>query len=178
MSAAAPRPRVWPLVLRGLWWRRGLTASVLAVATLTTAAAAVGPLYARAASELILHDHLVGAGSDAGLRIRRDVMTTDSTGLNRFAHQLPRPGDLPGFDRVVPTLYTTKKFGASLDNFGTGAVSTALLWKQGVCRHLVLVSGRCPTRPNEALASERTVGAGIFHWKVGHRLYIGPLHQD
>ncbi len=178
MSPAAPRPRLWPLVLRGLWWRRGLTAAVLAVATLTTAVAALGPLYARAASELILHDHLVAAGTGAGLRMHRNVITTDGSGVDRLAHQLPRERSLRGFERVIPTLYTTSRFGAALDDVGTGSVHTALLWKQGICRHLVILRGHCPTAPNQALASQRVVSASVFDWHVGRTLYIGAIHQE
>src|SRR5206468_11893883 len=55
------------LFLRGLLWRRGFTVAVLLVGTICSAVAAIGPIYARAASESTLTDELRAAGSRAGL---------------------------------------------------------------------------------------------------------------
>ena len=56
-------PRM-PLLVRGLLWRRTLVLAVLAVAVVTMAVAALGPLYARAADESTLRDTLTQAPVD------------------------------------------------------------------------------------------------------------------
>ena len=49
--------RTWlGIALRGIWGRRGITATILAVAVVATAAATVGPVYFNAAGTSILQD--------------------------------------------------------------------------------------------------------------------------
>jgi hypothetical protein len=71
-------------VLPGLSWRRGLNLAVLAVALVTTTAAALGPLYARASTESTLNDHLTEAGAAIGLHLSADVDTTNSHDIDQL----------------------------------------------------------------------------------------------
>jgi putative ABC transport system permease protein len=162
------------LALRGLWWRRGLTAAVLAVAVVTTTSAALGPLYARAAAESILQDHLTSAGYTTGLRYVAQVDVGAKGAYARLSAQVPKAGAINGYDTVIPGLYTASGVGASPAD-GSGEVATHLVWRQGACQHLVIVSGRCPTGPNEGLISQRTVDAKIYRWRLGTRIDVGPL---
>jgi putative ABC transport system permease protein len=170
------RWRRWRLVLRALWWRRGLTAAVLAVAVVTTTAAALGPLYARAAGESILQDHLNQAGSSAGVHMYSDLDIGRASTLARTAAAVPRPGSIPGYDRQIQGLYTPKSYSALAKGSQVGVVAT-LVWRDGACAHLVVVAGRCPSAPNEAMASQRTVGSQYYGFRLGVSVSLGaPLN--
>lgn len=162
------------LLLRGLWWRRGLTFAVLAVAVVTTTAAALGPLYARAAGESILQDHLKqgGAGSALWLHTNLDV-GADEYGKAR--EEIVPPGSIKGYDRVVAGFQTPQGVTVYTPRAPLNEVQTAVVWLDGQCAHLVIVHGRCPTKPNEALASQRTIDLGYYHWKLGGKLALGDL---
>ncbi|HEU5266628.1 MAG TPA: FtsX-like permease family protein, partial [Jatrophihabitans sp.] len=162
------------LLVRGLWWRKGLTLAVLAVAVATTTAAALGPLYARAAAESTLQDHLNQAGPSAGLALRQDLDIGKPEQYAAALRHIPRPGDIRGYDRMIPGLYTASGVGTTLSS-GRGAANTHLVWREGQCHHLVIVRGRCPSAPNEALVSQRTVDAGIYKWRLGVTLDLGPI---
>ena len=171
-------PRV-PLLLRGLWWRRGLTGAVLAVAVATTTTAALGPLYARAAAESTLQDHLTQAGPSAGLSFKADLDIGSPAEYAAAQRSIPRPGAIHGYNRVIAGLYTAAGLGTTLASSGSGspqgAVNSHLVWRDGQCGHLVIVSGRCPTAPNEALVSQRTVDAKVYQWKLGRTIDLGPI---
>jgi putative ABC transport system permease protein len=161
------------LVLRGLWWRRGFTAALLVVAVATTASAALGPLYARAAGESILQDHLRQAGSTAGLHVHADLnMSADQ--YASIANGVPRPGSVRGFGDPIAALYTFLGEGALVAGAQVN-VTTALAWRAGACQHLFLVSGRCPSAPNEAIASQRTVDNSFYGFHLGSSVGIAPL---
>ena len=159
------------LTLRGLWWRRGLACAVLIVATITTASAALGPLYARAAGESTLHDQLASAPVTAtGLHYAETTDVTSSVGFQSVLDDGPTPGKIPGYPTRISGIYTAT--GATGP---AGLVKTGVLWRQGICAHLVITSGVCPARPGEALVSARTVSAAVYGWRVGARLTLGDL---
>ena len=159
----------WGLVLRALWWRRGLTAAVLLVATATTAAAALGPLYARAAGESILQDHLSQAGSNAGLHLH--TVIDSAADYNQAAAGAPKPGSVRGYDQQIQSLFTPLSVGA-LATGSKSAVITKMLWRSGFCQHVVLVSGRCPSGPSEAMASQTDRHRPVL--RVATRHQSGP----
>lgn len=162
------------LVLRGLWWRRGLTSAVLAVAVVTTTAAALGPLYARAAAESTLQDQLTQATWTVGLHISGDVDVSTAGAVDRVAARMPKPGQVPGYDHRIEGIRTTRDLGVGL--VGTNLdLLASLVWRQGICQHVVIVSGHCPDGPGQALVSQRTVSpASSSSLYLGkHRLRIG-----
>ncbi|MBO0841516.1 MAG: hypothetical protein J2O49_11920, partial [Sciscionella sp.] len=59
-----------------------------------------------------------------------------------------------------------------------GRLNTYLLWRSGQCQHVVLVRGRCPTGPDEAMASERDVVGGLYNLHLGTNVSIGQLVTD
>jgi hypothetical protein len=158
------------ITLRGLWWRRGLTLAVLIVAAITTAAAALGPLYARAAAESTLHDQLTAAPvAAAGLHyaVTDDVSTTLS--LQRVLDDAPHAGTISGYPRRIFGIYApTKATGPN------GTVRTGALWRQNICQHLVITAGRCPTRPGQVLVSQRSTGP-VYGWQVGRTINLPAL---
>jgi putative ABC transport system permease protein len=159
------------LTLRGLWWRRGLTAAVLAVATITTASAALGPLYARAAAESTLHDQLATASvTTTGLHYSETTDVASSAGLQSVLDDGPAAGKIPGYPTRISGIYT-----AASATGPAGLVNTGVLWRQGICAHLVITSGVCPARPGQALVSARTLTGGVYGWRLGVRLTLGGL---
>lgn len=154
--------------MRAVWWRRGLSAAVLLVATVTTGAAALGPLYARAAGESTLRDELTQhAGADTGLRftdLPHGAYLSDSIAhFDRLQAGVPRAGAIPGYPVRIPTINV---FGGAQTPSGAG-VQTALVWRPGACRHLRIVHGHCPTGAGQALASQRTVDTRNYRWGIG-----------
>jgi hypothetical protein len=141
---------------------------------MTTTAAALGPLYARAAAESILQDHLTQAGSASGLWLRETLDIGTPHNYERTVAGLPKPGQLPGYDTRVAGFYTPEGIGAQTQPTASG-VRTHLVWKDGFCAHLVIVSGHCPTRPGEAMASERTIAAGVYDWHPGSKIYLSTI---
>ena len=86
-----------------LWWRRGSSLAVLAVAITAAVTAVVGPTYAAAASESTLRQVLATASSsDVGLHVQSPAdITVDPFGP--MARTLPAGFD-PAYRRVVRTL--------------------------------------------------------------------------
>ena len=157
-------------MLRALWWRRGVTVAVLVVAVVTTTAAALGPLYARAAGESILQDHLTQAGSSAGLHVRGYLQLSPAA-YARAAAAVPEPGTVRGYRRQIRGLYTPRGVGL----LAAGAqvnVAGALAWRDGACAHLVLVRGHCPTGPGQSIASQRTAASKFYGFHLGGRVEV------
>ena len=166
------------LVLPGLWWRRGLNLAVLAVAVVTTTAAALGPLYARASTESTLNDHLTEAGSATGLHFYADVDATSQGDMDRLRASVPKPGAILGYNSAIDGIYTPERIGVSTSAEGRGGVSSHLLWREGMCAHVAIVQGRCPSGAGEVMASQRTVDSDAYGWRIGTKLYIGDLSLD
>ncbi len=159
------------IAVRGLWWRRGLTLSVLVVAVITTAAAALGPLYARAAAESTLHDQLTNAPvTSTGLHYAEVADVSGALAVAGVVRDAPQPGKIVGYPKRIVGVYAK-----TVAQGPGGRVTTGTLWRDGICQHLVLVTGHCPTRPGQALASQRTV-AGPYGWAVGRSLQLDDLH--
>ena len=145
------------LVLRALWFRRGVSLAVLLVATITTAAAAAGALYQRAGGESVLRDALVAAPvSTSGVDVSyADVPQNDP--MRTLREQIARAGVPFAHTRAVPSLQNTVR-----TNGANGAARTRVLWRDGACTHLRVVKGRCPRGPTEALVSTRMSRTGGF----------------
>lgn len=165
----APR-RSW-LLVRGVRWRRGLSAAVLLVAAVTMGAAALGPVYARAAGESTLRDALQQAGSSTGLELRNvpfgDEQSSAVSSFDRAQAQAPQPGALRGYPTRIGSIDVQTDAAVP----GTPSLKASLVWRTDACAHLV-ITGRCPTGPGQALISQRTVD-GPYGWKMGSRITAG-----
>src|SRR5262249_60399712 len=108
MGVDRSRRRSW-LLLQGLWWRRGFSASVLVVGALVIGAAVLGPLYARAAGESTLRDELTQAGSATGVEFQDMPRALQLTApISQFAQaqaKTPQPGGAPGYPTRVGASY-------------------------------------------------------------------------
>ena len=162
------------LVMRGLWWRRGLTAAVIIVAAITTMSAALGPMYARAAGESTLRDQLAAAPVTAtGLHYQQSTDVTSSYDYRSVLDDGPRPGKVVGYPTRIGGIFVPT--GATGKG---GAVDTDLLWRQGICDHVVITSGACPTKAGQLLVSARTVAARIYGWQLGEKITLNDLSVD
>ena len=85
------------LLLRALWWRRGLSLATLLVAAITIGAGSLGPLYARAADESTLRDRLTESASRRrpALHLHRADLETDGD-LGQAAALGPQAGQRSG----------------------------------------------------------------------------------
>jgi len=169
------------LALRGLAARVGLTVSLLAVTSFAVAVASAGAMYLRAAGESVLQDALRSAppfasGLGVAQRVagKRDVRGLDLT-VRAAMPALPAlQPPITGFDTTEPTA-----LGRPGSDVPTGERPTAkLASRSGLCRHLVVVQGRCPgptslDAPAEAAISERA--AAKLHMGVGDRVDAAGL---
>jgi putative ABC transport system permease protein len=157
------------LLVRGLWWRRGLSGAVLAVGAVVMGAAVLGPLYARAAGESTLRDELTQAGPAPGLEFQ-DIpygfeLSSPVSHFARAQSMTLAPGAVRGYPTRIGSIdvETSAYAGA-----GPG-VKVAMVWRAGACAHLIIVSGHCPGGAGQVLVSQRTV-KGDYGWRLGSRV--------
>jgi putative ABC transport system permease protein len=172
LPSALPR---LALTGRGLWWRRGSAMTLLAVATVTVTAAALGPVFAQAASESTLRDRLTAAPvTETGLMLTDVVDASQPGAASDVTANPPAAGALLGYPTRIAAIGAQVRVHAS----GTDSPqATTVVWRQGYCAHLVVVLGRCPTAPGEAMVSARTVGGG-YGWRLGSVLSVAGLTVD
>jgi hypothetical protein len=158
------------LFLRGLLWRRGFTAAVLLVGTISAAVAAIGPLYARAATESTLTDELRAAGSRAGFSFNfiglagdRDAAAADRDLASRDA--------VNGFAAPLEARSVVITAKAAADR---GPTNSTMAFRSAQCGQVTLVSGRCPTEVGEAMVPANALAA-VPNWRVGVNL---TLHES
>lgn len=145
------------LVLRALWFRRGVSLAVLLVATITTAAAAAGAMYLRAGGESVLRDALTSAPvSASGIDVSfADLPQHDP--LRALRAEVAKAGVPFAHRRQVLSLQNNMTLGSAL-----GPARTRLMWRDGACGHLRIVRGHCPTGPQDALVSTRMLRSTGF----------------
>lgn len=167
------------LLLRALWWRRGLSLATLLVAAITIGAGSLGPLYARAADESTLRDRLNESASQAALHYTfpRDLSTDGD--LDQTIALGPKPGLIKAYPStvaaaVIPTLAST----AHQVSIGDTGPSTAMAWRDGSCAHFTVTRGRCPTKAGEVIVSERTLQGNYYDWQVGGTLTLSKVAED
>ncbi len=161
------------LAVRGLWWRRGLSAAVLAVAALVVAIAVAGPTYDRAAKESVLQDALRTAPtSETGLEVSGS--STVAGLLAPVQEALATAGTDP-YDPPITALEAAYdgnlgcSRSTSLPTSGCNApVSGLVVARDQAFAHLRLVAGRLPSRSGEVLAS--TVFLQLNALRVGDRI--------
>lgn len=167
------------MLLRALWWRRGLSLATLIVAGITVAAGSLGPLYARAADESTLRDRLNQSASDTALHFTFTRKISTDAELAQTAGLGPKPGSIAAYPRtIVATSQKTQASTLAQEAVGDVGPSTQMVWRDGACAHFVLTQGRCPTRPGEALASERTLAGDYYGWQLGTTLVLSDVLRD
>ncbi|GAA4345643.1 FtsX-like permease family protein [Angustibacter luteus] len=176
------------LAVRGIGYRRATAAIVLALAVVAATAAVVAPLYARAAEESIARGALTHAdvyarsvhadvsAQAAGPRVsgpsvldpddNRRAQSMDDT-VSQLQAMLPPPVfGTPVTSQVTPSLTRPTK--------GTqagGSVVVPLMDRTGLCDHLPIASGRCPTALDEVAMTSRS--AELLGLKIGDTFDTG-----
>lgn len=151
------------LAFAGLWFRRGTTLIVLALATVASSAAVVAPLYARGAEESIVRDSLGRADAftrsvqvsspPAGVRTTADAAEDVDYLLRTAERVLGHPAfGTPRLSWSASAVYLP----ASGDYAGF-PVDGRVVERAEVCAHLTLTSGRCPGTATEGLLTRRSL---------------------
>lgn len=155
---------------RGLRWRAGFSLAVLVVGIVGAAVAALGPVYARAAAESALTDELRAAGSQAGLAFTQDSSAGGGVAAARFWARAGAGARVPGFGAPVrgESLLATARAGGD-----PASTPTTLAYRSGVCAHVTLSAGRCPTAAGEAMVAAADADL-TPRWQPGATL---DLHQ-
>ena len=156
-----------------LWWRRGSSLAVLAVAVAASTTAVGGPVYAAAAGESSLRQVLrTAAPQDSGLHVQiSGGITVDP--FAEVSRTLPA-GFTPAYHQTVRTL----QLPSMLQGPGrVPPVVTHVVWREGACAHLRLVSGRCPRGDGEVVASSRT-GGPTWGVRIGATVSLPGLPHD
>jgi putative ABC transport system permease protein len=156
-----------------LWWRRGASIAVLAVALTATLTAVVGPMYAGAAAESTLRQVLSSAPADeTGLHVQADTNVTVDP-LAPILRALPA-----GFSPAYPVAIPTLRIGTRVQGRGdVPPVVSNVVWRPGTCQHVHLVAGRCPRGPNDVMVSARTA-VPTWALRLGDRMTVSDLFQD
>ena len=164
------------LVLRGMWFRRGVSLAVLVLASLVVGGAVTGPLFLRSAGESVLRDTL-----DQALPIGR-IVRTDNTGTVGGAGQsldvfgrftAARLKGFPTLKRLLDPPVTSLELKAIAGSPGVTADSAPLVYRDGVCAHVHMVQGRCAQKPGTVMVSASA--AGSQHWGVGAPLLVDGI---
>lgn len=160
-------------------WRKGLSLTLLLIAAVSMTAAAIGPLYSRAAEESLLRDRLLSGSIRAeGFAVGYVApQAQDNPALLDAARSAARQ---PALDRyfepaqlslqaaTVPVLRTASD--------GAPSYVTRLAWRDGQCAHLRLLAGSCPQQPGEALIS--AAAARALGLKLGGRLLLRGVSRS
>jgi len=156
-----------------LWWRRGASIAVLAVALTATLTAVVGPMYAGAAAESTLRQVLTQAAvNDSGLHVQADADVTVDP-LPPILRVLPA-----GFTKAYPTAIPTLRVPSLARGRGdVPPVVSAVVWRAGACAHVRFVAGRCPSGPNDVMVSQRTA-TPTWALRLGQTVTLDNFFQD
>ncbi|MEV0394656.1 FtsX-like permease family protein [Polymorphospora rubra] len=166
------------VTLRGIWHRRSRSLIVVLLATIATAAAVVIPAYTRAAQQSVLTDTVSATRpATVGVTVAGRI---GPTAPDLAAVQASMDAALPGttvaefLDPPIGLLWWQARDGSSKSSAAPSRHPTLadVVFRTGVCDHLVLTAGGCPRQPGEAVVSTRSaVGTG---WQIGQRIEILP----
>ena len=162
------------LFLRGLGWRRGFSAAVLVVGLISAAVAAIGPLYARASSESTLTDELRSGGSGTGLAFSSAVPVEDANAVPDAVREIGRAAHVRGYGRAITGESTVITARSPSD---AASSPSTLATRSGQCRHLIIVSGRCPSATNDLLVPQEAL-TGAPRWRLGQPLTLRQRLTD
>ena len=129
-----------------------MTATILVVAIVATAAATVGPVYFTAAGTSILQDTVTSAsasGQVIDVTRQGDLSATGLTSLVNGVKQVTAAS--PAAANLAAPIRSVELAGHL--SFEPAAFTTTLAWRDGACAHLDITSGRCPTDAGQVLVS-------------------------
>jgi putative ABC transport system permease protein len=164
------------LAVAGLWFRRSTALIVLVLATVASAASVVAPLYSRAAEESIVRDTLRRADAFT-LSVQVSVPSSGAGSAigaaedARFeVRKMSRVLDHRAFGTPRPAWIGAGKYAPAAGPFAGGVVVGPVVERPGMCDHLPLSDGRCPTAADEVLVTRRSLD--LLGAKVGGHLTV------
>jgi putative ABC transport system permease protein len=158
------------LLLRAFRWRRGGSIVLLVVASLTIAAAAIGPLYAASAAESVLQDRLTQATADQTTIAFSEPSDVSYPGsIDVVAQDQSGRGTIPGYGPPVNELNVT----TGIVGEGTPDAMTQAVWRDGSCAHVIMVSGTCTVGVGDVIVSDRS--AARYRWKLGSTVSLSSM---
>ncbi len=146
------------LAFRALWWRRGLSAAVLAVSAAVVAVAVAGPTYDRAAKESVLQDSLRSAPPlETGLEVKAfDALPSLQSVVDRRvrAAGITTYGPAIGAQEAPYSGTFTCARAVTLITSACNAPARGLVVaRTGFLNHVTITAGRAPRAAGEVLAS-------------------------
>jgi putative ABC transport system permease protein len=156
-------------LVRRLAHRGGTTLVILIIAVLSSATAAVGPIYNAAARTSILRDTLASAPViDQGIEattqgvVARTFGDFSATVNNALVDSLDDPNLAKRlFAPPIDALEATAFFASLQEN-------PYLVWRTDFCAHLNITQGKCATAKGQVIISGSL--AQTNHWVVGQKL--------
>lgn len=143
------------MLWRGIRWRLGASILTVLVATVAVGAAALGPLYLRAAGDSIVRSTIASAPVEQlGITLNPTPATVVSRGALDAAEQAVQEAGGPG--RFFGTPITSVSSGVGLTTPDGTSLRSALYYRSGICAVLPMVSGGCRLRAGGVLVSDRT----------------------
>ncbi|MGH3745716.1 MAG: hypothetical protein ACRDTP_12720, partial [Mycobacteriales bacterium] len=161
------------LAWRAIWWRRGLSAAVLAVSVVAVGVAVVGPTYDRAAKESVLQDALrtappletgfevTSSGPLAGLRI---VVSSALKGAHGSLYGKPITALEAPYTGPIACSRTIRDLVSPC----VAEVSGLVVARDGVADHVTVTAGRLPRVAGEAAVSTSFLSSA--HLRLGDRI--------
>ena len=159
------------LTLRGMWFRRGVSVAVFVVASLVVGGAVTGPLFLRAAGMSVLHDTLAEAMPVGRIVSNHIAAPLAERPLSAVQQDSRTKLDAnPLIDRLLGAPVSALQVQAVAGPPGVTGESALLAYRQGVCRHVRMVRGRCPSGAGTVMVSAKTAAA--LRWHSGQRLLV------
>lgn len=152
------------LVLSGLRWRFRGSLAMFVVAVFAAGIAAFGPIYLNSTNQTILNSTLASApAANKGLTLETSLERDVPTRLEAATAAVPRPAHGRWFGEPIIT-----DLAAYTAHVGSQPYGGSLVARTGVCRHLLITTGRCSTAASTVLLSTRS--AHLLGLSVGQRL--------
>ena len=159
---------------RSLRWRAGASVALLAVAVMGIGAGTFGPVYLQGANQSIVQFTLRSAPpGDTGLTLLARSGAVTVNDIHRVAALAPHASN--GDPLYGPLILTVDQPVTSLSLHNGQDYGADLISRTGICRHVVLVSGSCPTRMGQVAVSTRSARALGVH--LGGRVALAVPHR-
>jgi putative ABC transport system permease protein len=162
---------------RSAWGhRRGQAVALVAISTLITACTAFAPVYDRAMQQALV-DTLLAQATPAEASV---TLVSESSDFAGGAIDSRDPREVAALipDDVAARLGPVVLGRTAIVTPTTGEVPPAglLLWRDGACEHVRLLSGSCPDATGEILVSEADVEN--FGLRPGADRVVNPVYVD
>ncbi|HWG62404.1 MAG TPA: hypothetical protein VG253_11900, partial [Streptosporangiaceae bacterium] len=156
------------VALRGLRHRTAASVSILLIAIVAAAAVTVGPTYYAAAQSSILQDQVRQAGATGrGVEVTQTGSVAATAG-SLAAQVRSELGAGLGSQRATERLFAPPVLGVDT-SVQVSNQTMQLVWRSEFCAHLAIVSGRCPSAPDQIAVSTST--AALRGWRAGQRIH-------